>query len=241
MSHRRTSEVDSQSSNQPLHKTERSVCIYVAKYIVLRGKSWCILLDYNLYSKFYKNFPKNFWRILQILSPELFFRVFSKFLIISVFFFCGIWFIVDCYNILNQLLQIGAGGNIGGGLTGVKGIQCIIRMMRDLQEVGRFWGSQSGVGNTNDRLCLSCPRVTALGCCSDVHEGAVLDEQKVNEWLSLTVGIQRLSCNISLWTYHGAPTMVLRFKLRVSNVGNPACDNKVWVIKEWVTIIFTWV
>ncbi len=27
--------------------------------------------------------------------------------------------------------------------------------------------------------------------------------------------------------------------LRVSNVGSPVCDNKVWVIKEWVTIIFT--
>ncbi len=31
---------------------------------------------------------------------------------------------------------------------------------------------------------------------------------------------------------------ILGFKIRVSNVGSPACDN-VWVIKEWVTIIFT--
>ncbi len=34
---------------------------------------------------------------------------------------------------------------------------------------------------------------------------------------------------------------LLVFKLRVSNVGSPACDNNVWVIKKWVTIIFTWV
>ncbi len=34
---------------------------------------------------------------------------------------------------------------------------------------------------------------------------------------------------------------LLEFKLRVSNVGSPVCDNNVWVIKEWVTIIFTWV
>ncbi len=30
----------------------------------------------------------------------------------------------------------------------------------------------------------------------------------------------------------------LGFKLRVSNVGSPACDNNIWVIEEWVTIIF---
>ncbi len=30
---------------------------------------------------------------------------------------------------------------------------------------------------------------------------------------------------------------ILEFKLRVSNVGSPACDNNVWVIKEWLTII----
>ncbi len=42
---------------------------------------------------------------------------------------------------------------------------------------------------------------------------------------------------------------LLGFKLRVSNDGSPACDNNicpacdnnVWVIREWVTIIFTWV
>ncbi len=34
---------------------------------------------------------------------------------------------------------------------------------------------------------------------------------------------------------------LFEFKLRVSNVGSPACDNNVWVIKEWVTIIFIWV
>ncbi len=31
----------------------------------------------------------------------------------------------------------------------------------------------------------------------------------------------------------------LGFKLWVSNVGSPACDNNIWVIKEWVTIIST--
>ncbi len=35
----------------------------------------------------------------------------------------------------------------------------------------------------------------------------------------------------------GIPTKcTLGFKLRVSNVGSPACNNNVWVIKEWVTI-----
>ncbi len=34
---------------------------------------------------------------------------------------------------------------------------------------------------------------------------------------------------------------VLGFKLRVSIVGSPVCDNNVSVIEELVTIIFTWV
>ncbi len=50
-----------------------------------------------------------------------------------------------------------------------------------------------------------------------------------------------LSHNILFFQNDEGICIQLRFKLKVSNVGGPPCDNNVWVIREWVTIIFTWV
>ncbi len=69
----------------------------------------------------------------------------------------------------------------------------------------------------------------------DKFSNSVFTFQELWGWMvsNLSAALRFLPLQLSLF--------LLEFKLKVSNVGSPVCDNNVWVIKEWITIIFTWV
>ncbi len=109
---------------------------------------------------------------------------------------------------------------------------------------GRYYGLQKQLSNVWRETDFNTYLMHANSTCED----PVKKKGQGQSCIVIIGRTWRLTPKMTKWLYQRVirpkithVTIAFGFKLRVSNVGSPACDNNVWVINEWVTIIFTWV